>query len=269
MQAFLKCAVSAARRAGAALKERAGEKRTIDFKGEIDLVTEMDRYSEKLIVGELKASFPTHGILAEEGTRTDGSTNALWIIDPLDGTTNYAHGYPNFAVSIALEMESALVVGVVFDPLREELFAAVRGEGATMNGLPLHISSNELLLRSLIATGFPYDRARSRENNLDFFNAMVMACQEIRRSGSAALDLCSVAAGRLDGYWELKLKPWDVAAGILIVQEAGGIVSDLAGAPFSIREGNIAASNGLIHGQMLDILEYVERRKAEDDRGNQ
>ena len=161
---------------------------------------------------------------------------------------------------MALEINGGLEIGVVFDPLREELFTAVQGKGAFLNGRRLHVSKNRLLIQSLLATGFPYDRARSKENNLDHFNAMIMVSQEIRRSGSAALDLCSVAAGRLDGFWELKLKPWDVAAGMLLVHEAGGTVSGLDGSPFGAYDKHIVASNGLIHQQMLDILHSTGRR---------
>ena len=251
---YLSVAHEAARMAGALLKEHIGGPRSITFKGQIDMVTEMDRRSEQVIVEALLDAFPGHAVLAEEETRIEGGSGLLWIIDPLDGTTNYAHGYPNFAVSIGLEHRDQIIVGVVYDPLRDELFSAVRGEGAHLNGRRISVSVNDQLIRSLLATGFPYDRATSPVNNLSEFNRMVLRSQEVRRCGSAALDLCSVAAGRLDGYWELKLKPWDVAAGSLIVQEAGGILTALSGGPFQVRDDSVVASNGLIHRQMLEAL---------------
>lgn len=256
---YLIAAQDAARKAGALLRERASDARSIAFKGPIDMVTEMDHRSEQIIVDTLLAAFPGHAVLAEEETCIENDSGFLWIIDPLDGTTNYAHGYPNYAVSIGLEQEGQTIVGVVYDPLRDELFSATRGNGSFLNGRRICVSTIDLLLRCLLATGFPYDRATSPVNNLAQFNRMIMRSQEVRRCGSAALDLCSVAAGRLDGYWELKLKPWDVAAGSLIVLEAGGMVTALSGAPFSIRDNSIVASNGLIHGQMLDELAQVSQ----------
>jgi myo-inositol-1(or 4)-monophosphatase len=257
MHQYLEVARDAALKAGTVLRENVNGRREVSFKGEIDLVTEMDRLSEKIVVERLLSVFPHHGILAEEGTRIENGSGFLWIIDPLDGTTNYAHGYPSFSVSIGMQLDGELAVAVVYDPMRDELFSAVRGGGAHLNGRPIGVSMNETLIRSLLATGFPYDRATSRENNLDYFNALIMASQEVRRSGSASLDLCSVAAGRLDGYWELKLRPWDVAAGALIVREAGGRVSDFSGVRFSIYDKEIAASNGLVHGQLLEVIHRV------------
>jgi myo-inositol-1(or 4)-monophosphatase len=251
---YLAAAQNAARQAGGLLKAQVGGPRMISFKGQIDMVTEMDRRSERIVVEALLAAFPDHAVLAEEETRIEGGSGHRWIIDPLDGTTNYAHGYPHFAVSIGLEHQGRMIVGVVYDPLRDELFSAIAGHGAFLNAKPIGVSTNGLLIRSLLATGFPYDRATSPKNNLAQFNTMIMRSQEVRRCGSAALDLCSVAAGRLDGYWELKLKPWDVAAGGLIVLEAGGTVTGLTGARFSIHGDSIVASNGLIHGQILDVL---------------
>jgi myo-inositol-1(or 4)-monophosphatase len=220
----------------------------------------MDRLSEKTVVDTVLEAFPDHGILAEEETNIENGSGFLWIIDPLDGTTNYAHGYPSFSVSIGLEHSGDVVVGVVYDPMRDELFSAIRGQGAFLNGDTITVSRSEVLIRSLLATGFPYDRAVSKENNLSYFSALIMASQEIRRSGSAALDLCAVADGRLDGYWELKLHPWDVAAGSLIVQEAGGTVSDFSGIRFSIRDKELVASNGRIHGAMLEVLNTVKSK---------
>ncbi|MEK6743131.1 MAG: inositol monophosphatase family protein [Nitrospirota bacterium] len=261
MKRHLEVAKAAAVKAGTILRECISVSREVSYKGEINLVTEMDRISERIVVATILEAFPDHGILAEEEAQIENGSGFLWIIDPLDGTTNYAHGYPSFSVSIGLEHSGDVIVGVVYDPMRNELFSAARGQGAHLNGNPIAVSRNDVLIRSLLATGFPYDRAVSRENNLDYFNALIMAAQEIRRSGSASLDLCAVAAGRLDGYWELKLHPWDVAAGSLIVQEAGGTVSDFAGTLFSIRDKELVASNGRIQGLMIDILNAV-RRKA-------
>lgn len=263
MKEFLEAAVAAARAAGALLREHVDGARQIDYKGEINLVTEMDRRSEQIVVRSLHAAFPDHGFLAEEGTSIENDSPFRWIIDPLDGTTNYAHGYPNFSVSIALEREGELMVGVVYDPMRDELFTAAKGGGAQLNGRPLRVSTAQTLIRSLLATGFPYDRATSEKNNLNYFHALLMASQEVRRCGSAALDLCSVAAGRLDGYWELKLHPWDVAAGTLIVREAGGMVSDLSGTRFSIHDREILASNGRIHAMMIEVLREADKKTGE------
>lgn len=259
MRKYIETAKEAALTAGQILKENVNGKRDIFYKGEINMVTEIDRLSEKIIVGALLSAFPGHGILAEEGSRIESNSGFLWVIDPLDGTTNYAHGYPSFSVSIGLEHDGQTVLGAVYDPMRDELFTAVKGEGAFLNGQPIAVSRNEVLIRSLLATGFPYDRTVSSENNLNYFNALIMASQEVRRSGSASLDLCSVAAGRLDGYWELKLHPWDVAAGGLIVREAGGKVSDFSGTRYSIDDKEIIASNGVIHDQMLEVIHAVQR----------
>ena len=256
---YLEVAKAAALRAGRILKDNVNGTRDISYKGEINMVTEMDRLSEKTIIATILKAFPGHGILAEEGSRVESNSGFLWVIDPLDGTTNYAHGYPSFSVSIGLESNGEILLGVVYDPMRDELFSAVRGAGALRNGQPIAVSQNDVLIKSLLATGFPYDRTVSRENNLNFFNALIMASQEVRRSGSASLDLCSVAAGRLDGYWELKLQPWDVAAGSLIVREAGGKVSDFTGTRFSIHDKEIIASNDRIHDQMLDVIRAVQR----------
>jgi myo-inositol-1(or 4)-monophosphatase len=196
---------------------------------EFDLVTDIDRQSEMLLTGWIKKAYPDHAILAEESGRTSQDSDYLWIIDPLDGTTNYAHGYPVFGISIALQYQGETILGVVYAPVLHEMFQAVKGEGAYCNGKRLKVSSTGELKKALLATGFPYDKAVDPNNNLNYFNRMVPQIVGIRRSGSAAYDLCSVAAGRLDGYWELKLKPWDVAAGILIVRESGGHVIHFEG----------------------------------------
>ena len=251
-------------RAGAIQRERYDTKLDIRTKSAaIDLVTEVDHECEALIVGGLLAERSEDAILAEEG-RGEDHENARWrwIIDPIDGTTNYAHGYPRFCVSIGVEHDGERVVGVVYDPLLDELFCAVRGEGATLNGRPLHVSEEADLGNALVATGFAYDVRRSAQDNVDHFIAFVKRSRAIRRDGSAALDLCYVAAGRFDGYWELKLHPWDVAAGLLMVEEAGGRVSDLSGGPAQRSGFECVASNGRVHGQMLEILESTALDRA-------
>ena len=263
MKDLLIVASEAARAAGSVLRENIQGKREITYKGDINLVTEMDMRSERIVVEMLLASYPGHGIIAEEETKIQTESGYRWIIDPLDGTTNYAHGYPCFSVSIALEHEGDVIAGVVYDPMRDELFSARKGEGATLNGKAIKVSATDTLIKSLLATGFPYDRKTSEKNNLDYFHELLMASQEVRRDGSAALDLCSVAAGRFDGFWELKLKPWDVAAGSLIVLEAGGTVTDLSHDAFDINAEEVLASNGRIHKQMVEILKRTaEKRKG-------
>ena len=262
MRDFLAVAVEAARKAGGILKENIHGSREITYKGDINLVTEMDTRSERAVVGTLRASFPEHGIIAEEETTIRNGSGYTWIVDPLDGTTNYAHGYPCFSVSIALEHEGDVITGVVYDPMRNELFTAQKGQGAYLNGKRIKVSTVDALIKSLLATGFPYDRKVSEKNNLDYFHDLLMASQEVRRDGSAALDLCSVAAGRFDGFWELKLKPWDVAAGSLIVREAGGRVTDLSDNTFDIFGDEVLASNGIIHGRMAEVLRAAGKRKG-------
>ena len=247
-------AVDLARRAGVLLKEKFNQKHEIHYKGEINLVTEADKMSEDLIIAAISQKFPDHGILSEESQVITGVGKLRWIIDPLDGTTNYAHGYPVFCVSIALENEGTIVLGVIYDPMREEMFVAVRGGGLYLNEKKLHVSDVSDLSRSLLVTGFPYDIRKSKDNNLNFFNAMAIKVQAIRRAGSAALDLAYIAAGRFDGFWELKLKPWDTAAGCLMVEEAGGFISDIAGSKWHLQSPNLLASNGLIHHQMISVL---------------
>lgn len=258
----MEVAVKAARRAGELqlcyLRKGFG----VEYKGEINLVTEVDRLCEEEIVKSIKAHYPDHGILTEEGfpegpKRED--ITCLWIIDSLDGTTNYAHGYPVFSISIAFQVEGDLVLGVVFDPTRNELFWSLKGKGSFLNGERLKVSKTSKLSQSLLATGFPYDLKEDPVNNLDHFNRMIMAAQAIRRGGSAALDLCYVAAGRLDGFWELKLSPWDIAAGILMVREACGRVTDFDGRPIGPYSREVVASNGLIHEEMLKVLRHGKR----------
>ena len=222
----------------------------------IDLVTDVDRACERLIVEAIQTERPGDAILAEEGGGTDDpDAEWRWVIDPLDGTTNYAHGYPRFCVSIGIEHRGAATVGVVYDPLLDELFSAVRGRGAMLNDRPLQVSAETRLDHAMLATGFAYDVHRSLEDNLDHFAAFAKTVQAIRRDGSAALNLCYVAAGRFDGFWELKLHPWDVAAGLLIVEEAGGRTSDFSGRRSCASGKETVASNTHLHDVMLEILQ--------------
>ena len=226
----------------------------ISHKGSINLVTDVDVAAEKLIVERILQAFPDHSILAEENHAESKTGSHVWIIDPLDGTTNYAHGFPVFAVSIALEVEGQVEIGVVCNPVLDELFVARRGRGASCNDTPLRVSAVNALDQSLLATGFPYDIRTSEVNNLDNFRDFSLRAQAVRRAGSAALDLCYVAAGRFDGFWELKLHPWDTAAGFLLVREAGGLVTNFRGERASIYEEECIASNGRIHEEMLMVL---------------
>jgi len=254
MQQYLEVAVAAALAAGRLQRERLGTVLSVAFKGEIDLVTEVDRESEALIVGMLRGVFPDTDVVAEENDYGARRTRLAWIVDPLDGTTNFAHGLPWFAVSIALEVEGEIRVGVIYHPALDELFTAVRGSGAFLNGRRLAVSDRAPIKNSLLASGFPYDRTWENENNLDLFCRFQMATRGVRRFGAAALDLAYVAAGRYDGFWECKLKPWDVAAGRLLVEEAGGRVTNHAGEPYSVYDHRILASNGLLHDEMLALL---------------
>ena len=247
-------AINLARDAGILLKGKFNSKHEIRYKGEINLVTEADKMAEDLIIAAINNSFPDHGILSEESPAQNSQAKLRWIIDPLDGTTNYAHGYPVFCVSIALENEGVIVLGVIYDPLREDMFVAVRGMGTYLNGKKLNVSPTATLSHSLLATGFPYDIRRSKENNLNYFNLMAVEAQAIRRAGAAALDIAYLAAGRFDGFWELKLMPWDMAAGCLMVEESGGVISNMSGGSWDIYSPNVLISNGLIHEQMISVF---------------
>jgi myo-inositol-1(or 4)-monophosphatase len=244
----------AAEEAGRVLMEKLGKGVRVAYKGAIDLVTDADHASERAIVDILRVRHPEHDILAEEGDYNQRGANQRWIVDPLDGTTNFAHGFPWFAVSIALEICGEVVLGAVFNPHNREMFVAERGRGATLNDKPLHVSTTATLERALLATGFAYDHKISSENNYAQFEKFQQAAQAVRRAGVASLDLACVAAGRFDGFWELKLKPWDVAAGQLLVKEAGGRISDYAGNPMPLQRGEILASNGLLHAAMQQLL---------------
>ena len=253
---FLTAARQAANAAGEIIRAGWEQPRMIDYKGPIDLVTSVDRTAERSIIEVLQRDFPEHSILAEEDTELAGAASEYrWIIDPLDGTTNFAHGYPQVSVSIALEFSEQIILGLIYDPLRRECFRAVKGQGAALNGTPIRVSAVRELDKALLGTGFPYDRRENADFYLNFFKAFLTRCQGIRRNGSAALDLCYVAGGRLDGFWELKLKPWDIAAGALIVAEAGGSVSDFSGRAFSIYGTETLASNGTIHDEIVHVLQ--------------
>ncbi len=236
--------------------------REVSFKGTVDLVTDFDHKAQDMIFGRLASAFPGHGFLAEEGLDRPQEGDFRWIIDPLDGTTNYAHRLPVFCVSIALEFRGRIVLGVVYDPMHEEMFQAIEGEGARLKGAAIRVSSERDLGKSLVATGFPYDVRVSPVNNAVHFNNFLTRVQAVRRCGSAALDLCYVACGRFDGFWELKLNPWDTAAGGLIVKEAGGKISDFDGGEFSIYRPEALATNGLIHDSMRQVLGMGKKSQA-------
>jgi myo-inositol-1(or 4)-monophosphatase len=236
----------------------------------LDLVTEADHAAEQAVVSTIRRAFPSHAILAEESGSHSVRSTHRWIIDPLDGTTNYTHGYPQFCVSIAYEHRKRLEFAVVFDGLKGECFTARRGHGARLNGRPIHVSRVNDLELSLLGTGFPYDRRERRRYYLAFWEAFMMRVQGVRRTGSAALDLAWVACGRIDGFWEFGLRPWDVAAGALIVREAGGRVTNMDGSPLDIEGRNILASNGRIHRAMSAVIaetrDDAEQRQQELDR---
>lgn len=252
---LLETAISAARKAGAILQHFAQSGFSIAYKNPINLVTDADHAAEQAVIEHLGKRFPTHRFLAEERGHVDRETSPyLWIIDPLDGTTNFAHGYPVYCVSIGLEYQGQCILGAVFDPSRNELFTAVRGHGAHLNGHPIRVSQTASLDSSLLVTGFAYDIRETNQNNLDHFVRFALKAQGVRRTGSAALDLCYVAAGRFDGFWEVKLNPWDMAAGSVLVREAGGRLTNFRGQELSIYGQELVASNGRIHQAMLELL---------------
>jgi myo-inositol-1(or 4)-monophosphatase len=252
---YLTTAIQAVRESGGIQKEWLHKEKRIELKGEINLVTDVDRRCEQRIIEIIKKAFPEHNILTEESLQPQLPSRFRWIIDPLDGTTNYAHGYPRFCTSVALEEGGRVIVGTVYDPLLDELFVAQEGNGAFLNDVPIAVSATDRLINALLCTGFPYDLRESRDNNLDYFMRFIMEARAIRRDGSAALDLCYVAAGRFDGFWELKLHPWDVAAGKLIIEEAGGKVTDFRGGSLLLDGKEALASNGKIHEGMIKILQ--------------
>lgn len=259
---FLKTAIRAAKAAGAIQKRHYGKVHDIAFKGEINLVTEVDKACEAAILKILSKAHPDHDILTEESGAYDRASEYKWIIDPLDGTTNYAHGYPCFCVSIGLEHRGKVIVGVVYNPNLEELFWGVRGHGAWLNGKRIHVSKTSRLRRSLLATGFAYNvwTATSKNDNIGHFANFLKNAQAVRRDGAAAIDICYIACGRFDGFWELGLKPWDAAAATLILEEAGGRSTLFDGSRLDLYADEIVCSNGLIHNQMLKVL--LRRRRG-------
>jgi myo-inositol-1(or 4)-monophosphatase len=261
---YLEAATEIAQEAGKILIEELSRPLDLHYKGdEVDLVTQADKRSEKTIVERLTKYFPDHAIAAEEGTGHESASASefRWHVDPLDGTTNFAHGYPCFCVSIALAQRSTLLAAVVFNPFYNELFTAARGEGATFNSKKMHVSKNGTVSTSLLCTGFPVHN-RKGSPNLQYYGDFTMRSHGVRRDGSAALDLASIAAGRFDGFWEFGLKPWDTAAGVLLIEEAGGKVTDFAGNPYQLGSPVILATNGLIHEEMRDIALEISQRST-------
>jgi myo-inositol-1(or 4)-monophosphatase len=268
-QRWVPKASAIAREAGARLREFFSAGVTTEYKGDVDLVTVADRTVEKLIRTRLAETFPEHGVYGEEGTRERMDGEFRWYVDPLDGTTNFAHGFPQFCVSMGLEHrpggagddpgaeeDGTIVAGVIYDPMRDELYTAERGHGAHLNGKPMHVSRIDFLAESLISTGFP-SRKRHDSPNIHFYHEFTLRSHGVRRAGSAALDLAYVACGRLEAFWEFNLNPWDTAAGILLVEEAGGRLSDFAGGPFQLNSREVLASNGLIHDELVELFKNM------------
>ena len=256
MKEYLSTAVDIAREAGTLLEQHFARPVDFTYKRPSDLVTEADRRSEVLIVERLRRYFPDHVIVGEEGGKRAGNSDYIWYVDPLDGTTNFAHGFPMFAVTMGLTYRGEVIAGVVYDPIRKEMFTAERGVGAYLNNQRIHVSKAPSLAESLLATGFP-PFGKSHDVNIRFYLRFTELSHGIRRPGSAALDFCTVAAGRFDGFWELKLNPWDKAAGSLIVTEAGGRVSSLTGGPFDLLGDEVVSSNGLVHDEMIRVFADV------------
>ncbi|MBN1887421.1 MAG: inositol monophosphatase [Thermoflexales bacterium] len=259
LDSTLQTAISIAHEAGALVRKAFPKTalQQVGFKGAVNPVTETDLAAEALITGRLREAFPEHRILAEEGGGDDWRTAGppIWLVDPLDGTNNFAHGYPCVSVSLGMVVDGQVLAGVVYDPLRDETFAARAGGGATLNGAPIHVTAVEQLAQAFLATGFPYDRRTAADNNTQRLDHFLRRSQGVRRGGSAALDLSYVACGRLDGFWELRLSPWDMAAGILLVREAGGRANDAKGQPDCLGSPMLVASNDYIHEQMLRVIQ--------------
>ena len=261
MPSYLDISADIAREAGALLHRFFERRIGFELKGEFDLVTEADRASEKLVIERLRAHFPTHSIVAEEsGGHAGESAEYCWYVDPLDGTTNFAHGFPMYNVTLALEKAGEMIAGVIFDPERDEMFACELGSGARLNGKPIHVSRVQQVDDTLVATGFP-SRKRHQNVNVHFYYQLAMITHGVRRAGAAALDLAYVACGRLDAFWEFGLNPWDMAAGTLLVTEAGGRCSDMHGEPALLRGPHLLADNGAVHEAMLEIFGEVFRRE--------
>lgn len=258
MASYLETAVDIARESGALLSTYFERRIGFELKGDFDLVTEADRASERLVVERLRSHFPSHSIVAEEGGGHEGSGDYRWYVDPLDGTTNFAHGYPIFNVTLALEQQGEMLVGVVFDPTRQEMFSAERGAGAYLNNRRIQVSRAKRLEDSLVSTGFP-SRKRHLNVNIHFYHQMAMATHGVRRGGSAAIDLAYVACGRLEAFWEFGLNPWDMAAGTLLVREAGGACSDMKGDPHHMKSPHLLTDNGAIHAETLTLFGEIFR----------
>jgi len=253
-----------AREAGALLMEYFHQHVKVEYKGEVDLVTVADRKSEALILQRIQARWPKHDVVGEEGASIETGSDYRWYVDPLDGTTNFAHGFPVFCVSLALEWKGQRIAGVVYDPTRDELFSAEHGSGAYLNGEPIHVSKIASLAECLVATGFPSHK-RHKNPNIFFYHQITLRTHGVRRGGSAALDLASVASGRFDGFWEFNLNPWDTAAGVLLVEEAGGVVTDFSGRGFQLDSRETVASNGLVHKALLsEFAAIFEGRELEE-----
>lgn len=256
---YLQLAIAAAKEAGRILIAHFGHSHSVEYKGEFNPVTAVDRLCEQKIVGMILKAFPDHDILTEESPYQGKGSSWKWIIDPIDGTTNFFHGFPCFCVSIGLEIEGEVQLGVVYVPTLNELFYAEKGKGAFLNGERLSVSKNDRLNKSLLCTGFPYDVQEYADFYLRYFRQFIKKSFAVRRPGSAAIDLSYLAAGRFDGFWEFKLHPWDVAAASLMITEAGGKVTDFQGKPFSIYANEILASNGLIHEEMLQTIKEIQK----------
>ncbi len=261
MEKTTETAIKAAREAGSLMRERLGKIRDIDYKGAFNIVTDVDKGAERIILDILQSEFPGYSVLAEEGGASSSGSEKRWLIDPLDGTTNFAHSYPFFCVSIGLEDAGRIVSGVVYNPIADEMFWAETGKGAWLNQQQLRVSKVSQLSESLLATGFPYDTAKSLDDNMARFVTLTNLSHGVRRDGAAALDFCFVAAGRLDGFWEAKLSPWDMAAGSIIVTEAGGAITDFAGGPFDVSKPAVLATNGLIHEEVIAVLNKLDNTK--------
>jgi myo-inositol-1(or 4)-monophosphatase len=261
---FLPQATAIAREAGKLLLPYFERRIGYEYKGDADLVTEADRASEQLIVSRLRATWPEHDIVGEEGTRDTHGSDFRWYVDPLDGTTNFAHGYPVFCVSMGLEHEGQLIAGILYDPTRDELFAAEKGSGSTLNGKPIHVSSTMRLAEAILGTGFPSFK-RHKNPNIHFYHQLTLRSHGVRRAGSAALDLAMVASGRYDAYWEFNLNPWDTSAGVLLVQEAGGTVTRFDGTPFRIDSRETLASNTILHEELMGNFREIFAGRGLDE----
>jgi myo-inositol-1(or 4)-monophosphatase len=253
---FVSSVAPMAREAGALLMRYFEQRIGFTYKGDVDLVTEADKASEKLIVERLRAAFPHHDIVGEEGTRDATGSEFRWYVDPLDGTTNFAHGYPVFCVSMGLEYNGGLIAAILYDPTRDEMFTAEKGTGAQLNGKPMHVSTTTTLSEAILGTGFPSHK-RHKNPNIHFYHQLTLRSHGLRRAGSAALDLACVAAGRYDGFWEFNLNPWDTSAGVLLVEEAGGRVTRFDGSPWRISSDETLASNGILHQELMDNFREI------------